>query len=1315
MLYRSEFRGGTVFLEQAAFTFLFYPAEGVNKHHAHTEKNAVFHALRMDFEGALPDHKITQEGRQPFYHNYYLGKDPTKWAPQVPLFKIITHTNMYPGIDVKVHSTGNNVRYDFIVQPGADPSLIALKFTGQNRLLLRNGKLLLLTAVGEIEQTAPYTYQVKNGTATGVACHYVLIENKLKIKIDAPYDKALPLVIDPAIIFSTFTGSSSDNWGMSASYDQQGNAYTAGISFGPGYPITLGAFQASFAGQAGDFDISLSKFNASGNSLIYSTYLGGPQFDSPQSITVDNSNCLIVLGRSYSNNFPMVSGCYNTAKNGSVDIVVVKFDPNGASLLGSTFIGGSKNDGVNITDDEGIRFSLKRNYSDDARGAVHVDENDNIYVASCTSSPDFPVTPGCFQAANAGGQDGCVFKLNPLLNTLLFSTYLGGSANDAVYNLAIDKQDQLYVTGGTESSDFPVTPGALHTSYQGNTDGFITHFSFSGSTLLQSSYIGTPAYDQSYFVQTDKSDNVYLFGQSAGSYPVTTGTYFNNNSGQFLHKLNLTLNNTVFSTAFGSGRGTPDIVPSAFLVDNCENIYVSGWGGPLAYNINYNDPNSSTTGMPVTLNAFQAGTDGSDFYFAAFKKNAQMLKYATFFGGATTLEHVDGGTSCFDKTGMCYQAICGGCGGKQDMPTTPGVWSGSNNSGNCNNALVKFQVDLLSTLALANASQFIKTGCAPFTVNFLNNSSNAISYFWSFGDGATSNQIAPAHTFTTPGVYKVMLIATDSSTCNQVDTDYVKITVLPPNPAVPQLNPAKICRGTAISLSINYPTPCSYTWAPNYAISGIYSSNPVVAPLVSTIYTLTLNDTLCGNGVSTRTVLVDVKTNTSAIVSSPPNACVFNTLVLSTNPACLSYTWGSGQTTPTVQCLIPGLYSIQTVDSNGCKGSDSIYIYKSIPVSSSFNTLCGGQNVQLSSVFGSYRYQWIPAAGLSSDTIYNPVASPMATTIYTLTLTNGYCKSSASHTVFIKPAPNAKISSNRTDFCTADTIRLSTDPSYPSYLWNTGDTGPVIKTLVSGLYSVTIADTNGCTGFDSLRIIIYPPLVVIPSFNALCYGQSLQLFAPAGSYSYKWFPTATLSGATVYNPIVQPLVSTIYTLVISNGPCAALVLHTVVVNPTPSLELSPLHSELLPGENVQLHARADTVCTWYPNSNLSCFRCNTPLAGPENSTTYYCYVVNRYGCSNTKTLTVDVTPTFYVPNTFTPNGDGLNDVFRPAFTGYKELNIMIFDRWGELLYTGSSPESGWNGSYKGQEAEQGQYVYKIKAVDYQNRKIEKTGPVILLR
>ncbi|MDP2386999.1 MAG: gliding motility-associated C-terminal domain-containing protein [Bacteroidota bacterium] len=1320
VLFKTNFRGGNLFLEKKAFTYLFYPKEGLEEFHHHAlklNKTKTFQAVKMSFENASEDAEITASEKQSHYENYFLGKDPTKWAKEVSLFKQVVYNNIYKGISIKTFGDENNVRFDFIVSPQSDPNLIQLKFTGQNKLFIKDGNLVLDTELGEIIQKAPIAYQVYGKTKKRVACSYYLVGNTLGFSIDDTYNKNLPLIIDPTLVFATFTGSTADNWGMTATYDNSGNAYTAGICFNTGYPTTTGAFQVSFGDGPGNnifyagVDISVSKFDASGTSLLYSSYLGGNDNEVPVSIVCDESQNLYILGRTYSIDFPVTAGVVDNTHNGGCDLIITKINPSGTALSASTFLGGSLDDGINIEAVEAILSSLKYNYADDGRGGILLDQNNNVYVSTCTFSTDFPVTPGCYQSSLSGMQDACAFKMNSDLSAVYFSTYIGGTGNDAAYNIALDSKDQLYVTGGTESADFPSTSGALHTSYSGAIDGFVLHLNTTGNSILQSSFIGTTSYDQCYFVQTDKDDNVYLYGQTQGAYPVSSGVYSNPNSGQFIHCLDSALAISKFSTVFGAGRsGLTDIVPSAFMVDNCQHIYISGWGGILG---GYNGMTSTTTGLPVTADAFQASTDGSDFYFLVLNKDAQSLMYATFFGGPTIGEHVDGGTSRFDKSGAIYQAICGGCGAQSGMPTTPGVWSQTNNSNNCNNALVKFSFNMEITVAQLNMFPQNATGCVPFMVEFTNQSINSVQYEWVFGDGSGSSLTQPTHTYTTAGTYTIMLIAIDSSTCNIRDTAYANIVVMP-DIALDPLPQMSVCSGDSIHLLANAPGASIFSWNPATYLNNPSVNNPSGLPLSDITYTLTAS-----NGICSRSETADVFVNTNDLHILLDNSilCTNSIIPLLADTVYLSYDWSTGDILPQTNISQTGTYYLSTVDQNGCVGTDSVVVTGLAvdldpmpPV-----IVCSGDSMHLQVLSSNAQsVNWDPTTYLDSVTVFNPVGVPLTNITYTVTGFNGSCSSSETVSVTLK-TNQPEILIDLSQMCSSNPTTLSADTVYSDYLWSTGETGQQIVVSLQATYTLTTTDFNGCIGTDTASVTNFTAVPVMAYDTGMCVNQSVQLFNTEGNYVYNWAPSNSLSNPGIFNPIATPSVTTTYTLSITNGPC--ITTNTVIINilPLPVVNVEPASITIIPGETVEMVGIADTTCYWSPPRDLLCDACFANSATPDSNSVYYATVFNQYGCSSTDSIQVFLSPVIYIPNAFTPNTDITNAIFKPEHIGIVKLEVLIFDRWGELIYKIETLNGGWDGTYKGKNVQQDVYIYKLTATDYLDNVIEKAGTVTLIR
>ncbi len=791
-----------IYYEKSAISFkLIDLHELIFNDHPKTMKKAIedqskfySHSYRVEFLGA--NNKVQHKNSNPagFYHNYFLGNDAKKWAGEVHSFEEQDYTNLYPGINLKVYSLEGQLKHDFIIRAGSNSNQLQMKYTGADSLFISDGNLMIATSLGWVTEKAPVAYQLINGIHSPVKCLYRIKGTTVSFDLPQGYNKQYDLIVDPILVGSTFSGSTMDNWGWTATYDNPGNMISGGIVTsalsGPtGYPVTAGAFQTNFAGGGvggiypWPWDVGIIKYNTNGSAILFATFLGGSENDYPHSMVVDANDNLYVYGKTYSTDFPVTSGAYSTSNHGGADLFITKFNAAGSALLGSTYVGGSLDDGVNYLAGEDVFGNLKFNYGDDARGEINIDLNDDIFVATCTQSSDFPVTAGAYCTAFKGTiQDACLFKLSADFSTLDWSTYLGGTSDDAAYALALDTAGNVYTAGGTLSSDFPVTAGTLHTSYLGSTDGFVCLVKKDGSALLASSYIGTGSYDQCYFVQTDKDNSVYLYGQTEGTYPLTPGVYNNTPGGMFIQKLNSGLGTSLMSTTIGDGiNAYPNISPSAFLVDNCYNIYIAGWGGKLYPGYGFQ---GVTTGLPVSASAYQSTTDGAAFYLMSLTKNAGSLIYATFFSApVNNLEHVDGGTSRFDKRGVIYQSVCGGCGGYSNFPTTPSAWSKTNNSPNCNNAI--FKIDFQTPNVTAVASTSGGSGCAPFTFTFTNNSKNATSYSWNFGDGSPiDTSSSPTHQFNTGGTYTVKLVAKNPSSCNGADSSTVEVVIKP----TPQVN-----------------------------------------------------------------------------------------------------------------------------------------------------------------------------------------------------------------------------------------------------------------------------------------------------------------------------------------------------------------------------------------------------------------------------------------------------------------------------------------------------------------------------------------------
>lgn len=772
------------------------------------------HAYRVSFIASNVGAKFLSSKPTGNDANYFIGDDPRYWKTDVKSFGEVFLKDIYPGVDVRYYGGDEKIKYDLVIAPGADPKKIRMLYNGTNGLRIKNGELIIKTSVGDVKEYAPIAYQIINGQKKNISCKYVVTGNTLTYDLGV-YDKTATLVIDPTLVFSTYTGSKSNNWGYSAAPGPDGSLYAGGIVFGSRYGA-IGGYQEVFGG--GDIDIAITRFGPNGgtNSKIFSTYFGGSGDEFPHSIIVDPSGNPIILGRTTSSNFPVFP--FNNARGeGNTDIAVFKLSADGKSLIGSMVIGGSGVDGANI--DASITPSPKSllyNYGDNARSEVILDASNNVYIASSTSSNNFPfISTG---TTFGGGQDGVVLKLTPNLTTVIYATYLGGNDDDAAFVLAKHPvNDQVYVAGATSSANFPGDHnGTIGPSANGGIDGFVAILDQNGS-VVKSTFLGTSATDIIYGIQFDQNkapqlNYPYVMGISLGDWPITgipTGGYSRSGAKQFISKLQPDLSGYVYSTPFGfSGNAVvPNISPVAFLVDRCENVYVSGWGGRL--NLCQNSPFDSktlgTTGMDIVGTPIQNYTDNKDFYFFVLEKNAQRQLFGSWFGQrGGEGDHVDGGTSRFDTRGAIYQALCANCGGNQICPPRgrqPGdpirapmiVWRAAfptngalarDGEGGCNLAALKISFDFDGVDA--GIKSFINgvydtSGCAPLTVTFMDTVGIGKTYIWDFGDGTQITTTDPEvnHTYS-PGsnvVYTVRLTAIDNDRCITTATSEIKVRV----------------------------------------------------------------------------------------------------------------------------------------------------------------------------------------------------------------------------------------------------------------------------------------------------------------------------------------------------------------------------------------------------------------------------------------------------------------------------------------------------------------------------------------------------------
>lgn len=1426
-LYKCRLNRGDIHFTKNKFVYRFYDLVDLEKiheakHHKQDLKDITIgtHVYSVEFIDAQFNSNISPSLKHRHYVNYFKGKDPAKWFTEVPLYQKITYQNIYNGIDVVAYEEGGQFKYDYVLSPHTDPSNIKVKFNDVN-ISLKDGALILETSVGEIKEEKPLAYQLIGDEKKWIPCNYILKNNIVQFEFPEGYNSNEPLIIDPTVTFVSYTGSSADNWGFTATPDNYGNMFTGGsvsTIYNGEYPTNGGSFQTNYGG--GDSDIAISKFNASGTTLLFSTYLGGSSSDLPHSLIVDSQNNLIVMGSTGSSNFPVTSGTYDGSFNGGTsvsnngfsydsgsDIFLAKFNTSGTSLIGATYLGGSANDGVNFSNT--FNFNLNYNYGDGSRGEVYVDENDNIYVASCTKSTNFPTTSGAnFTSYGGGAMDGCVSKFNTTLTSLLWSTYVGGSGDDACYSLKVANNNIAYVAGGTSSSNLPTLNGALNGSYKGGIlDGFVLGLNANNGSFFRATYLGTQGYDQAYFVEIDEESNVYVLGQSLGNYPVTNAGYSNNGSAQFIHKINSDLSATIFSTVIGDGSNWDvDFSPSAFMVDICGRIFISGWGG-----FGTATGNSSTYGLPVTSDAFKSSTDGEDFYFMVLEKEVQGLVFASFFGGDGPVgEHVDGGTSRFDRNGFVYQAVCAGCGGSDAFPTTSGVVSETNGSPNCNLGAIKIQFDLAPVFAAAAANPDTSSCLVPFEVEFGSESNNVVSHFWNFGvQGATSTQENPTYTYTEPGFYTVTYIASNPNSCNQLDTFKLNISIVLPPPPVFDFDFDINCETFGVTANANSPT-LLYEWQTDEG--DIYSNvtninhnfqNPGdhTLTLIGTDPTCLVSDTIEKDFYITP--FFNAFLNPSPAYGCAPLNVNFSGYMDGVN---YQMTYGDGVIENATNMSFnhtyvdPGSYDAVLIvsDTGFCNSMDTtnvtILVGENGPIDANFDfeLNCDNLSVDLTNTTNPMKpfaaYTWNFGNGViqqNNDTNFTFFYSNYADYNIHLLASDSLCnewdtisKLVQMHLVeaIMNPTPSYG--------CKPLPVLFENNSVYAeSYLWNFGDGSAInqqespLHTYVNGgTFDVTLSaiDSSSCNIIDmahatilvgdaqpveanftaiqntncglhlfdidvestgevgyfqwnmgdgmtvinsedfdysyenpgnyvitllavdtlcnlndtsSLPVLVRPEIPIeLGATKFICSGEIVTLETGLSNHFYDFIWSTGDSSSFI--EVTEP---GIYSVSITDGYC--LDGDIVEVKNPSSYDLGGSFEQCYIGELVTLDVGIEAQSYLWNTGK------ETRTIVTDQPGLYSFTVIDNFGCIHHDTIHFIKAKSSYdlwLPNTFTPNNDGLNDKFKPVGEGVTEYEFLIFDRWGNLLFESRDFSEAWEGrTSSGEIMPLGVYQYKL--------------------
>jgi hypothetical protein len=546
------------------YTLFLTPAEAVLSLSGPQHGSAV---VRIRAAGGKRAPRVTGLEPQATQSNYLLGNDSARWHTRVPHYARVRYEDVYPGIDLVYRGNQRQLEYDFVLAPGADPKRIRLDFQGADRLTIgAQGELVLHTVQGDLVQQPPVVYQEIGGERQPVAGRYVLLARRQAGFALGRYDRSRPLIIDPVLVYATFLGGSYEDQIRDLAVDGAGNVYVTGKTNSANFP-GAGSIQPDLSGV---IDAFVTKIDATGTAIVYSTYLGGSGVEWGFGIAVDGAGDAYVTGWTDSMTFPGVDGSsIQPAKASGSDAFVTKLGPTGAAIVYSTFLGGRETDYAH---------------------SIAIDAAGNAYVTGVTNSVAFlSVDDSSLQPANGGSDDAFVTKINPSGTAIVYSTFLGGSSFDRAWDVAVDSQGNAYVTGETFSTTFPgVNAGSIQAGNAGYDDGFVTKINSTGTAIVYSTFLGGGFDDMGRGIAVDSAGNAYIAG-STTSYnfrgvsadsiqSVYGGGPFPGDG--FVTKINPAGTAVVYSTYLG-GSGEDGCV--AIALDSTGSVYVTGGSGSPAF------------------------------------------------------------------------------------------------------------------------------------------------------------------------------------------------------------------------------------------------------------------------------------------------------------------------------------------------------------------------------------------------------------------------------------------------------------------------------------------------------------------------------------------------------------------------------------------------------------------------------------------------------------------------------------------------------------------------------------------------------------
>jgi hypothetical protein len=838
------------------------------------------HRLDVDFVNGNSNPETTTSDQVGGYTNYYYAHCPNG-ITNVSSYNEVTQKNIYNNIDVKYYGgKQNGLKYDIVVNPGADANQIKLKYSGAEELKIKNGKLIIKTGLGDINEYMPRVYQNINGKIVDVKARYVLHGTTLNFELGTS-NPSFPLIIDPWV---TYFGGNDLEEGTGITTDKTGNVIFTGYTKSPNFPVLAG-YQMAYTG--GGNDGFVAKLDAAGNRL-WATYYGGTGSDRTAGVVTDAGGNVFIGGNTTSANLPVLAGFQMAATAGG-DAFVVKFT-NGGTRLWATYYGGNNTDGAY---------------------AIAIDGGGNVFITGITASTNFPLL-SAYQTILSSAYDAFIVKFSNA-GVRLWATYYGGSGMDWGLGIAADNSGNIFVTGETGSANFPVLSG-YQMAFSGINDAFVVAFNSAGARLWATYYGGT-ANDVAQGITADSGGNIYVTGYTASAnFPVLAAYQLSLGGGgqdAFLIKLNGTTGARIWATFLGG-----NFIDEGWSVvcDVNDNVVASG---DTYSNINF----------PITSCAYQTTFIGTEDQYITSFTPAGTLICSSYFGiGNASSPHNEEGyvavsgcyvyllasTVCtYPVTGGAFQTTCGGlkdCAvAKLNLSTCGGITSSLNFSGN---------KTLFCSGQSVNYTSVYTVGCS---------NPGTITYSWTFSGGTPGTSAIQNPTgivYNTPGTYDVKLvIQTACGKDSLIQTNYIVVTGV--NIALVPSNTS--CKngtdGSVVANPSGGTAPYTYTW------SGGQSAQTAIN-LAPGNYTVTVTD---NKGCSSTSTTAITEPSIISLTTVSADGCTSSSGSVTVTPTggtgAFTYTWSPGAaTSQTVNGLSAGTYSVTVKDSKGCSATGSVIV-----------------------------------------------------------------------------------------------------------------------------------------------------------------------------------------------------------------------------------------------------------------------------------------------------------------------------------------------------------------------------------------------------